>query len=728
MTIQTTPQGSCLPVKPYFPMYLGNGVDALMINLLGSGDAWWEQCDYGAPLPLQRSPGWFKCDRRTRRDTDLVYGTLFPLFEFASAPYLNGDLAVPRNCSQSFDSRTATVSTTYEQKDHDTGEWMKVRVRTFLTREHVLVEHYEVIEAPRGGAAFVFFLNSPSEPHLRIYQRPVCMDRASLKVDARRSWMAYDYAFERFRGGARSWCDVPCARGESSVRKGKVFVHGKLRTRPLAKGESFTRYLVAIDSADERDYRSALKRAMGRCRRLGYGRIRARHCAEWKAYFATSRVEIPGPSLAHVYDVSRYLIRANQHPSGFLPMGGFPYLWQGVMFWDAGFAVEAWLGSGNLAEARRTLDHVATYLPMARKLARRFGLRGARLEWTVEKERFTPYPVLVKQVHNNAWWAHAIYAYFDRTNDRRFLRKLFPLMEELLVFLADGFLEERGDHLIVRRCEGVDESISHEKVNDTWTCAVTLRALRDYRAAAEVLKRRPAIADLDGVILKLGRGLERNVDADGVMQSFQGGRIPHWGSLVFDLFPGHRALKPTLRRLMKNRDEENGLVNFHGLNRYAEKSFPWAGYWAARIMARAGDSRAHRILRATAESVNSLGGIPERVFYHGELVNQWFLTGHAAMVWAVHAMLAVADEEILRILGGSHRAWRDVRFERIHAGAGLVVSAEVRGGRLRRLGVCNLRSGPREIAVAFGGEAPSRKLSLRPGANVFRGTAFRRSS
>ncbi len=640
MKIETTPWGSRLPDKPYYPLYLGNGVDAMLINLLGSGDCWFElmHTDYGAPLPTQKAPGWYKCDRRTKTGIDLVYGILFPLFEFASTPFLNGDLAVPRTGRQYFDPRQATLTTFYEQLDNETLEWMKVKVTTFLTKEHVLVEHYEFLETPKAGAAIVFFLNSPSEVYLHLYDRVVKMDRASLKVDPQHSLMRYDYGFQKYRGGARSWCDCECVSGSANEKKKEAFVHGRLQTRPLHKGESFTRYLVAIDNEDAGNYRRALAATVAQCRQLGYRRIRDRHQQEWRDYFATSRIKIPDPATAFVYEVSRYVLRANLHPSGFLPMANLPYLWQGVMFWDAGFAVAALLAAGNHAEARRVVENLHTYRALGRAEAKRHGARGMRLEWTVERDQFTKYPFLTKQVHNNAWWAHTIYAVYQATGDRRFLRRNFPLMEELLVFLTDAFLEDRGDHTIVRRCQGVDESVTREKVNDTWTCAVTLRALMDYRQAAQILKRRPLIENLDEIIRKLTAGLEKNVDAHGVMQSFRGGRLPNFGSLIFDLFPDHPALKPTLRRMMKNYDSGMKLYNFHGVTRYAEKAFPWANYWAARCFARVGDPTAHKLLRNAVESVNCFGGVPERVFYHGELVNHWFLTGHAALVWAANGL------------------------------------------------------------------------------------------
>ncbi|MBI4025791.1 MAG: hypothetical protein HY360_12475 [Verrucomicrobia bacterium] len=725
MKIETTQWGSRMADKPYFPMYLANGVDAMMINLLGSGDAWFEQCtDYGAPLSAQKSPGWYKCDRRTKTGIDLVYGILFPLFEFASSPFLNGDLAVPRNCRQYFDPIKATLTTFYEQIDNETEEWMRVKVTTFLTKQHVLVEHYEFIETPKSGAAIVFFLNSPSEAYIRLYQRTVKMDRASLKVDPKKSLMSYEYAFEEFRGGARSWCDCGCAKGLATEKQKDVFVYGRLQTRMMRTGESFTRYLAAIDNEDASNHRRALDSTMARCRCLGYKRIRDQHHKEWQDYFTTSQIKIPDAVVSFIYDVSRYLVRANQHPSGFTPVGALPYLWQGVMFWDTCFAIEAWLGCGNGKEAGKVLSHLETYMAEARKMARRYparGLsrvsRGARLEWTVETKKFTRYPELVTQIHSNACWGHQIWSCFDHTRDMRFLKKHFHILEEYMVFLADYALEDRGDHFIIRRCQGVDESISNEKVNDTWSCAAILRGLMDYREATRILKRKPIIAGLDAIIEKLRIGLDRNVDARGMMQSFRGGRLPHWGSLIFDLFPKHSALKPTLHKMMENYDPEMKLYNMHGVTRYAEKSFPWANYWAARSFSRVGDSTAYDLLKNTVESVNYFGGMPERVWYHGELFNHWFQTAHGSMVWAVNGMLANATGNTLRILGGAQRAWHTAAFEGIHAGCGLVVSAEIRDRRPVRIQIVNLSSEKREIECVLGDDILRWKTTLHPGKN-----------
>jgi len=161
MNIDKTEWGVCLPDRPYFPMYLANGVDAALINLLGSGDCYWQEYDFGAPLTALRSVGWYKCGRRTMAGTELIYGTMFPLVEFSSCALLNGDYAVPRNCRQYFDPRAATLTSFYEQMDNETGEWLRVKVRTFLSADHLLVEHYEVLSSPMSGTPFALILNTP---------------------------------------------------------------------------------------------------------------------------------------------------------------------------------------------------------------------------------------------------------------------------------------------------------------------------------------------------------------------------------------------------------------------------------------------------------------------------------------------------------------------------------------------------------------------------------------
>jgi hypothetical protein len=168
---------------------------------------------------------------------------------------------------------------------------------------------------------------------------------------------------------------------------------------------------------------------------------------------------------------------------------------------------------------------------------------------------------------------------------------------------------------------------------------------------------------------------------------------------------------------MKNYDPQMKLYNFHGVTRYAEKSFPWADYWVARCFSRIGNPTGHKLLKNALSNTNFFGGIPERVWYHGEYYNHYTITCTAAMVWAVNGMLANVTGNTLRILNSAGHAWRDVKFEGILAGEGLIVSADIRKGKLVRLRVRNLSRQQREIDCIVGQDAPRMRLTLCPGEN-----------
>ncbi|MCM8817159.1 MAG: hypothetical protein NC913_06595 [Candidatus Omnitrophica bacterium] len=712
-TFEKTKFGCCFPDRPYFPMYLANGIDAVMINILGSSDSWWENGDYSSILSQQYCRGWYKADRRIY-DTELVYGRLIPLFEFSSNALINEEMIVPKNCRQYFEPQTATVTTFYNQLDNQSLQEMKIKVTTFLTDNHVLVEHYEFIKTPDPGVSIQFFINASSKSRLDIYPESIFMDGFSIETAPEKSLIACRFKKQNISGIVLSWFDCPALKTKHEY-PGKTSHVAILTTCKIKTGQSFTRYLIAVDNRDDDDFEEKAESILKECQSLTYSTIYDHHKDKWKKYFETSKIKIPDPSISHIYDTGRYIMRSNIHPSGFLPMGIMPYLWQGVMFWDACFAVEAMVGCGNTSEAKSVLEHLLIYENEGRKLAKAYNSEGIRLEWTVEEIRFTDYGFLTKQIHNNAMWAHTIFSFYQYTRDIEFLKKMFPFAHGLLVFIVDKFLEDMGNHIIIKRCEGVDESTVIEKINDTWSCAITLRALMDYKNASITLGIKPGIEKLDEIIRKLEAGLNMNIDEDGIMQSFKGGKLPHWGSLIFDLFPQHHSLLPTIKKMMKNYDKEMDTYNFHSVTRYAEKMFPWANFLVVRILSRIGDKMAMKLLENASRFTNYFGGIPERIFYHRELFNHWFFTAHATMVWAVNGIMANVTQDTLRILVCSREKWKDVSFENIYAGAGLIVSAEMKNCKLKKLYIENLAG--RKTLKCIAGKNKPFLISLKPGKN-----------
>lgn len=701
MRIESNEFGSRLPDCKYFPMYLANGVDAMLINVLGSGDCQ-PDLDFSQPIGALRSTGWYKSNRRVFGQTAIVYGNMLPWLEFGYCPRLNNDYVVPKNLRQFFDPRTATLTTFFDRTDEFTSETLKLKITTFLAHDHVLVQRIEVLAAPASGVSFSFAVYSPANcTELETSKAVFQMDRVQADFDTAWQFLRYSFEYDQFKGQARSWLDVPC---QPQIRTNPVFktVQAYTTTKSLHAGQCVTRYLAVVDNVDNPRFESEIERIYNEYKNSGYSAVLNRHRSLWGSYFETSGIKLPDPAAQFIYDVSRYVLKAVHGPSGFQPVGLLPYIWQGVMFWDACFVVEALLGSGNSREANEVLECVASHLPRARELSNRFGGRGARLEWTVTEEEFTPYPGLVTQFHNNADWVHAAYQTFAYTGDKRILAERIQLMEEFLLFLVDFCLETKGDHVTICKCEGIDESVTNAKTNDTWTAAIMLKSLIEYRRALKILERASRIPEIDKIIAQLETGLQKNVDANNVMQSFQGGQNPHWGSLIFDLFPAHASLSATMQKMMASYDPQMDLYDFRNVVRASNKAFPWTTFWAARIFSRIGDSRAHLLLNNGLKCSNVFGGIPERVYYHGELYIEWFSTAHAAMIWAINGMLANAENDVLRIFSGiDFDSWPDISFAGIYAGSGLKVSAELKNKSLFSLKVTNLEPQKRQVTYIF---------------------------
>ena len=667
------------------------------------------------PLSRLLNSGWHKTDRREHGVSNLVYGQLIPFVEFRAWPLMRGEEVVPRGVKQFFDPRTATLTTFFDQQDNRSGQWLRTRSQTWLTAEGLLVQTVDFLEVPDCGAQYAFSLSEPSPDYLNA-KVPLVMPRAVL-LQAERSGSLARYSSSWQQGDAKGFSLV----GGGSVERVKTLLERKPRCDEMIQisdlcraGETVWRILTVQDNREGGDPAARCDILLERIEEEGIAGLREIHCHEWEAYFGTSRVEFPDPSAQFLYEVSRYVLKANLHPCGFLPIGNLPYQWQGAMFWDASFAHQAFLGCGNLDDAERIGRHLLSLAPHGLSLAQKLGGEGIRLEWTVNLFDFTTYEPPCLQIHNNAVWARCFFLYANHRGEPPGPEEL-EFAKNLLVFVADRLQRdfENGSPLI-----GIDESHADPKENDTWSIAVTLCALEDYEDCCRRWNLPLDFANLPAIRGRLQALLEANTDSAGVLQSFTGGAIPHWGSLVFDLYPDSPAALPTLALMSRNHDMETNRFNFHGLNRYAERAFPWANNWVARCLGRMANPHAHHYWLNNTDSINSFGGVPERVFYNGENYIDWCMTGHASQLWAMNAMLADHRGGVLTLLGGIDlELWPSLAFEGIHAGGGVAVSLKLQTGTLEMLEIQNLGTGDLDWMLRVPQLGLEYPIHLAPGFN-----------
>lgn len=714
--IELTEWGGRLLNRPYFPVYLANGRDGMLINLMGAGEGHWSGNMRSCyPLPKQLNPSWYRADRRVFEGCDLHYGHLLPFVDFSAGPLLHGDMLVPRDVRQYFDPCTATVTTLFEQFDNRTMQPLRLRIITFLTEEGLLVQMIDMLEVPDGGVNYFFTLSEPGADYLNAQVPFVKPSEPRFETGDDNNLLWYRSHWEQ--GKAVGFSLVGGSPVESvSERRERHPAHTQVRqvTGLCGQGDRLWRVLAIQDDYEGGEPEAVCEKLLHKARELGPDGLWQQHCEKWKEYFATSVVVLPDKTAQFLYDVSRYLIKANLHPDGFLPMGMLPYQWQGVAFWDGWFAQQAFLGCGNLAEADVILGHFHKLEAEGRALAAEHRSPGVRIEWTTGLREMNRYPEPNLQIHNNAVWAYGIMQQASFTGVEIPTERV-AFAEELLSFVLDRVVSGRHGQA---GFTGVDESENDPKPNDTWTLAITLKALESYEAYCTRAGLEKKIPDWGGAVEKLQKMLQDNTDSRGVLQSFHAGSLPHWGSLVFDLYPRAEQALPTLAAMSLNHDKTGDWFNFHGVNRYAERAFPWATNWAARCLGRMNRREALHYWLNNTRATNMFGGIPERIYYHNELYINWFMTGHASLLWAMNGMLAHYEDGVLSLLGGiDFDIWNTISFEGLHTENGLSVSLDVVDGKLASLYVHSLETSESAIRVVSKVLGMDRSVSLKPGTN-----------
>jgi len=711
-------EGAYFPKRPYYPLVAGNGTDAISIGLGGFPDDPNWRC-YSMQLPFRTSLGWFKTARKdylyaNRRYGVPAYGTSValaaPTTLLAIGKEKNLGIRDPR---QIFDPKKRILTTTFLLKESRGSVPAKIKVTSFLTDEHLLVERYELLEAPESGFRLGFRLVSPDATDQ--CELPVYPQKLEAETMGRGFRFTYSYESpEIYDGAAATWTDA--TGGEIANENGQPVIDW---TPLIEEGQAVTHYVAVVDSYDAPDFCQEIDRLVEKTQKVGYEGICHEHIERVRAGDQTARIDLPEKDLGYLYDYSQYILDASfDAESGFLPMGILPCLWQNSMFWDASFASMAWLGSNRVDKAAKLSQFYQNKLPEARRLAEKMDGVGARFAWTTSREHFELNPERVVQFHNNAVIALQCLQVHRFSGDEGFLKDSIEVIEQALMFITERLVQIENGTASLRACAGLDESTSDLKGTDTWTAATYAKALQEYLEACRKLKRTPFQENLDEVAALVLKAMEDNVDAQGVLQSFAGGRTPHWGSLIYHLFPDHSSRDQTLAALSQY-DAELDSYNSHGVVGYRCRVFTWTEFWVARLLAAAERPEGWERLRQCSKFTDGFGSIPERVFYRGELLKLPFLSAHAAYIWALNSLLVNRQGDRLAVLTNLPAGWTTVSVENLTTPDGLKVSASLRENNITRVEIVNLHQETRQIDLLLPGEPPQR-ISLAAGESFFR--------
>lgn len=701
--LEKNEHGASFPERPYYPLLVANGTDAILLTPGGFPDDPNWMC-YSMQLPFRISLGWYKTARKDYEYSHKFYGpsgygTSVALAGFTTMPTIGADRNLGiRDPKQFFDTEKRVLTSTYSINESRGKTPAKIRVTSFMTDEHLLVEHYEVLREPESGIRFGFRLNSPLSidlHELRVHPEKVEHEKIE-------NGIAFTYKYhspEIYDGMAAAWVDCTGCEYEEEM--------GSLNTAfspVISEGNTITRYTAVVDSDDATDFRGEIKRLSQKTIKEGYEKILAEHIENSTKSCTKSSISLPDKDLEYIYNYSNYVLDVTQNKeTGFMPMGILPGNWNNAMFWDCWFASMAWLGSNKIDNAKKLSLFYKGKLEEALAVAKKLNCSGARYAWTTNRAHFELNPESVQQFHNNAVIALQSLQVYNATGDKDFLNEIFDLVEQSLIFLTEKLVRIEDDRAFLAECVGIDESHSDLRGTDTWTACTYIKALEFYLDACKTLKSPPFKEGLDKTAKMLTETINRNIDDKDVLQSFTGGIKPHWGSLIFHLYPDHPALESTIQELSAYEKELDSYAS-HGVAGYRGRIFTWTEYWIAAIYGMHEKREGWDRLKKCAKFTDRFGSIPERVFYDGELLKRPFMTSHASYIWAVNALLMNRKGKRLAILTNLPKNWKNLSFENLTTPDGLKVSATMDDGEITKLKIVNINAEQREVNLFLPGK------------------------
>ncbi|MEO5952381.1 MAG: hypothetical protein ABIQ44_07945, partial [Chloroflexia bacterium] len=181
--------------------------------------------------------------------------------------------------------------------------------------------------------------------------------------------------------------------------------------------QQFTQYFSVSDEQDNTSASATTNEALS----MGYDALQAEHVAAWRSYAAQSSISIPHPALNEMYRASLYHFKAAQNRvSGGLPVNNLRLTWSSHVFWDAYFMHHTLLAANRKQESLegarfflRTLDHAKHHA------SNDFNSPGLKWDWELTHTGQPAYGTWFHQkdqVHNNASYANIIWGYYEFTH------------------------------------------------------------------------------------------------------------------------------------------------------------------------------------------------------------------------------------------------------------------------------------------------------------------------
>lgn len=651
-------------------MSMASGSDAVLINYDGSNflsrnGHTHAEGHQGVVL------GWYKSAHKAPSGKGY-----YPIIAMGIQIYAHGAPAEPVFYEQSFSPEEATVTT-----ELDFRYGLKLRITSFITyATSIWCERIEVLSADEREDMTLAILAEVPEFPTRIggFTEEISADFSALADSS------IDIAYRNYGFSGKGRVIGSPSFDMVEIKDG--FAEGKY-SKPLRQGDVYTR--TAFLHGDN-EY-SHSNDELTELARLGYSELSKGHLKLWSDYFSTSSLTTSDSELNYVYRLSRYLMKAHQHPeSGVITLGMQPNHWGGAIScsWDAEFAHEALLVTGNVEESRHFTEQYYRQADIGYEVMKRCGYPGIGFTgWNTLSGEFAGHTTLDEWLTSfkPMFSAYAIYAVYNqwRTDPHFDVTKYKRITEDILVFWLHRLIYRADDGLYYLRSVKDGAECGVEADVDTFTQILFAKAFLYY---GEIYSDAKYTEIGKKMLLALGC----NRMPDGNLSLFRGSSDVAGMMIHYYFIENDGLISPeNLKSEIEGMKTPFGLDNTIATEEY--RHWSWNDTFALRAYVRMKEpTLAGERMKHATYGASSLGALPEKLRLDGYPIGYYYTSPHALLVTALAESFALVPRPGEMLVGyGFSGNSINAKCENIVVSGGHTVSLTLEESRLTHLSVKN---------------------------------------
>lgn len=526
----------------------------------------------------------------------------------------------------------------------------------------------------------------------------------------------------------------------------------------IRDAEEIVMYLGCETSFYETDYRKELRDKIDTAVSCGYEEVRKQHIADHQELFDRVSLQIgtegieteddcrsieeqfcagtekgfSGSFATLYFQYGRYLLMASSRP-GSLPTT-LQGIWNDAMepCWDSKYTINIntemnyWPAEMcGLAECHQPLfDHLLRMWEIGRYVAREmYGCRGFVAHHNTDIwGDCAPQDIYIPATYwvmGAAWLCTHIWRHYIYTGDEAFLKRMYPILEDAVLFFHDYLIEVDGKLMTcpsvspentyilsdgVRGCMGVGSTMDNEILRDL---------MEGYLKASDVLH-------------KESEQVEKTKEILGKIPELQIGRhgqIMEWREDYEEQEPGHRhishlyALHPS-NQITTDKTPRLAEAARKTLERrlsYGGGHTGWSCAWIVNFYARLGDGE------KALENLNKLWTQSTfRNLMDNHPMGNGFvfqIDGNLGATAAIAEMLVQSDEDRIILLPALPQQWSEGSARGIIAVGGVSINLSWKNGKLTECTAVSPKT--KEVEFRYGTEKKVCRLAAEKGCQVF---------